>query len=107
MKFEMDGFDELEKKLNKIQKQAKELESKNSIEFSELFATSFMNKYTGFNSIENMIESSSFEVESQEDFEAIPEKEWDEFVNEKTRFKTWKQMMEKAAEDYLGKKFDF
>ena len=42
-------------------------------------------------------------VESEEDFKNIPDKEWDDYVREKTSFQSWNEMLFKAGEDNLGK----
>jgi len=102
IKFELKGFDELSKKLKKASKELESIEEQ-KITFNELFSTAFMTTYTQFNSIDEMIEKSPFKVESEEDFKNIPDKEWDEYISAKTSFQSWKEMMSKASEEYLGK----
>ena len=69
------GLDKLEKQLKQMQKGAKELSRTKQVSFSELFTTSFMKKYTSFSSMDELLNAGGFKVESQEDFEAIPDTE--------------------------------
>ena len=71
------GLDKLEKQLKQMQKGAKELSRTKQVSFSELFTTSFMKKYTSFSSMDELLNAGGFKVESQEDFEAIPDTELD------------------------------
>ena len=103
IKFELKGLEELSKNLDKI---TKELESfkDQRVTFNQLFQPAFMAKYTQFRTINEMVEKSPFKVESEEDFKNIPDKEWDNYVKEKTSFQSWDEMMSKAGQEYLGKK---
>jgi hypothetical protein len=65
-----------------------------------------MRRYTDFPTIEAMTDASGFKIESQEDFEAIPDAEWDVFVRSRTRFSTWKEMQAKAGEEYVVRRLN-
>lgn len=99
-KFELKGSEELSKKFDKVTKELKSLEE----EKNKLFSPTFMAKYTQFRTFNEMVEKSSFKVESKEDFENIPDEEWDIYVKEKTSFQSWNEMMNKSGEEVLGKK---
>ena len=81
-----------------------ELSSPQQVSFAELFTPDFMQSYTQFQSFELMLEASGFSVESAEDFLAIPETEWGQFVNQKTQFSNWQEMQETAAAELVKKK---
>ena len=102
-KFEMKGLEELSKNLDKITKKLESLKEQ-EVSFSELFPSSFMMKYTQFRTIKEMVEKSPFKIESEEDFRNIPDKEWDNYVKEKTSFQSWDEMINKAEIEYLGEK---
>ena len=51
-----------------------------------------------------MLEASGFSVESAEDFLAIPETEWDQFISQKTQFSNWQEMQKTAAVELMKKK---
>lgn len=104
MKFEMSGFDELEKQLKKMEKGARELEQTEGVTFSVLFNESFMKKNTKFNSINDFFKASPFDAETDEDFDAIDENELDKYVESKTKFRSWEEMLNAAIEEYtIGK----
>ncbi|MFW6027153.1 MAG: hypothetical protein ACOCRX_12530 [Candidatus Woesearchaeota archaeon] len=105
--FEMEGFDELQKNLKKLQNKAEELDGRNNIPFDELFNNNFMRRYTNYNSIDEMIEESNFKVETEEDFKKISEDDWDEFIKKNTKFDNWQQMINKAGEEWVAKKLGF
>lgn len=107
MSFKLDGFDELEKRLKKMQKGAEELEKEKEVSFEELFSPVFMRKYTSVESFDELLEKGGFVVNSQEDFANIPDAEFDEHVSKFTNFSTWEDMLGKATEQYVAKKLGF
>ncbi|MDK2788958.1 MAG: hypothetical protein PWP07_2203 [Epulopiscium sp.] len=90
---------DIEKQLKEIEKKLKKVEGKAS--FSELFPPSFMKKYTDFNSIEEFFEYGGFKIYTQEDYNNIPQEELDKIVYEKTKFKTWKEMLQYAGKEEM------
>ncbi|WP_218915171.1 hypothetical protein [Caldanaerobius polysaccharolyticus] len=107
MDFKIEGLDKLQKKFEQIQKAAKELEKTKTVSFNELFTSSFMNKYTNFSTIDEFFEAGKFVINSQEDFEAIPDKELDAHVKNSTVFSSWNDMLSKATEIYISKNLGF
>ena len=99
MSLDTSGFDELEKKLE-------EIGGSNQVSFGELFPDSFISTHTDFETIEELFEESDYEVESEEDFEQIPDEEWDEFIANNTVFSNWKDMMQKAFQRWVSKQLD-
>ena len=77
------------------------------VPFGELFPRSFMIRYTDSENIEEFFENSSWDIESEEDFEAIPEVEMDQHVDDHSRFRTWEQMMSKGGEEYVTRQLGF
>jgi hypothetical protein len=102
--FKITGLDEFKKKLNNLNSDIDKLSGEHAISFNELFSVSFMRKHTQFSSIDEMVNKSPFRVESEEDFERIPDAEWDTYVKAKTSFDSWQEMQSKAAQEYFGKK---
>lgn len=108
MDFELDisGFDKLKGNLEKIGKKLKgnleKLGKKGKVKFSELFPDSFIKKYTQFETLENLFESSDFKVNTVKDLDAIPRDDWDKFINDHTNFSSWEDMMGKAYENASG-----
>ena len=105
--FKTTGFDELEKQLKQMEKAAKELEKTKQVSFGELFTTSFMRKYTSFSTLDELFSTGGFKVESQEDFEAIPDDDLDKHIASSTKFNNWEDMLGEAASLYVAKKLGF
>jgi succinate dehydrogenase/fumarate reductase flavoprotein subunit len=103
-KVETKGFKETINKLEKLRKNAENLSGEHIIPFTELFNPEFMMKHTKFLSIEALFEASGFEVNSKEDFEKIPDDEWEKFIVSNTQFSSWEEMQREAATDYAKAK---
>ena len=97
---EMNGFDELEDSLDSVS-------GESTVTFGELFAESFMRRHTDFDDIEEFFEESPWTVEDEEDFEEIPEDEFDAYVDDTTMFATWESMLGKAGEKWMADQLGF
>lgn len=106
MGFKSDGFDDLLKGLENLEKQAKESCGK-QIPINDLLNVSFMKKYTSFSNFDDFLDASGFVVNSQEDFEAIPDDEFDEYVSNNTNFASWDDMLTTATDAYVSEHFGF
>ena len=102
-KFEFD-FSELEKYFNDIGNKLENLEG--DVPFSDLFTPDFMRQYTSFDSIDSLFEAGGFHVETEEEFDALPEKDLDQHIAKNTKFNSWKEMLDKAGEIYLENRLD-
>ncbi len=100
MSFKITGLDKLQKKLSDLQKNAEALDGEHQVSFSELFNSSFMQRYTNFASIEALIDAGGFQVETPEDFKAIPDDDWDKHIAKTTKFSNWQEMMNEAASEW-------
>lgn len=98
----IEDFNNFEGESNSLEKAAKD--SEHSISFTELFTSEFMRLYTQYQSIEELLTSGGFEVNSEEDYEAIPDEDIDAHVAETTNFRSWKEMLTEAVEAYTIKK---
>ena len=106
----MDGFDEfaddindLEDDLDDLEDNIQELDDTNAATLTDLLTESFMRKYTDFESFEAFCEASPWEVETEEDLEAIPDAEADQYVNKHTQFTNSEQMMGKAHKEWTAR----
>jgi len=107
MGFKIKGLDKLQKQLKQIETNAKKLEKTKTIAFDDLFISSFMRKYTNFSTFDEFLKAGNFIVNTQEDFEAIPDHEMDVHVSKTTSFSSWENMLNKATEDYVSNKLGF
>jgi len=72
------------------------------ISFTELFTSDFMRQYTQYESIDELLSSGGFVVNSEEDYEAIPDEDIDAHVRRTTNFLSWKEMLTEAVEAYTN-----
>ena len=89
--------------LKRLQKNAKKLHGDNEISFEEMFNQTFMRKYTSFESFEKLLEAGNFTVESEYDFDSIPEDKLNDLIKSTTRFTSWNDMLSKAGEEWALK----
>lgn len=101
--FEMSGFDEFERKLNRLSENAQAIDGEHLVPLNDLFPPAFMGEYTDYQSLEELFEASGFTVETPEDFAAIPDAEWDAVIVRVTRFSDWQAMQEKGAAEWIAK----
>jgi len=101
--FEMSGFDKLEQQFDRLRRNAEAMDGEHAVSFAELFSPAFMEEHTQLESFEELFKRGGFTVSSPEDFEAIPEDEWDAVVAAHTEFEDWKAMQEAAAAAWFAK----
>ena len=101
------GFKEFDRKLKKMQQKASELEKGQELQLNELFTDSYMKKNTKCSSLDEMLDKSPFTIETQQDFESIPDDLWDDFVRENSKFFNWEEMQQEAANIYVAKQLGF
>lgn len=103
----IEGLDKLQNRLKQMEKAAKEPEKEEAVSLPVLFSPAFMSQHTRFNSFEDFLSGGGFEVNSQEDFEAIPDDAMDKHVAQTTKFGSWEEMLSTATENYVAKKLGF
>ncbi|WP_242877545.1 hypothetical protein [Desulfosporosinus sp. BG] len=92
----IEGFNNFEVDSDQQQKGANGGEG--SMSFSDLFTSEFMQQYTQFESIEDLLSSGGFVINSEEDYEAIPDEDIDAHVAKTTKFNSWKELLTNAIE---------
>lgn len=106
MKNDFSGLDKLTQGLKQFEQTAKRAD-KEGIKFSELFTETFMRRYTRVSTFDEFLAAGNFEVNSQADFEAIPDDVFDEYVSSNTKFHSWAEMQEQATHEWLSKQLHF
>jgi hypothetical protein len=71
------------------------------VDFSDLFTTSFMRKYTHYRSFDKFLAGGRFNLTCQKDFEDLPEDRMDAHVRKTTRFRSWQEMIDTATDKYI------
>jgi hypothetical protein len=101
--FKISGLDELQNKLSNLADKARELDGQHNVPISELLTADFLAKHTQFLSANDLFEASGFKVESTDDFKAIPDDKWDEFIRSVSSFANWQAMLASAGEEWAVK----
>lgn len=71
------------------------------VTLADLFPSAWMHGNTEFDSFDQMLESSGYDVTCETDFRGIPDHEWDEFVVRHTSFGSWREMLATAMDQYV------
>ena len=90
MKFELNGFDELQHELNQFAKNGESLDDEHSVPFDKLFTKKFMIENTKFS-----------------DMESIDDNKLDNFISSNTNFDSWEDMKSAAGSEWVAKKLGF
>ena len=106
MGISINGLDDLQKKLEELQKKVKSLDGEHKVPIIELFPADFMTRYTEFHSIEEMMSEGGIDFESANESQLETNNVWNEFVSKHTEFNNWNSMMGKAGEEWVSKKLD-
>jgi hypothetical protein len=97
MSIRMTGLKELQQRLENLKNSAEALGGEHSVPMKELLTPDFLATCSTLSSVDEMFERSGFKVESQEDFAAIPDDAWDEFIRTNTSFFSWEEMLQSAT----------
>ena len=81
--------------------------NKNCVEFEtmtlgKLLTQDFINTFTEFSDFDQMIDVSGIKTINNSFTDVFISREWDEFVNYTTDFSGWKEMIERAVENYIS-----
>ncbi len=98
-----DDIDDLMDDFEEMRESAEGLDGNGPSSPSELFSPEFMAQYTGHESFEEFIDESPWTVESEEDFEEIPEEDFDEYVAENTAFGSEEEMTQAATKHWAAR----
>lgn len=103
-KFQTKGVDKAVKRLKKMSNALDDLQQTTEISFNDLFTTDFMIQYTPCSSMDELLQRGGFNVNCQEDFDAIPDDVFDQYISSMTQFNSWEEMKNEAASQYVAKK---
>ncbi|OPL14335.1 MAG: hypothetical protein AVO34_14300 [Firmicutes bacterium ML8_F2] len=92
-----DGFKDFGKQLSKAANN-----SSGNVSFDKLFSEGFMAKHSNLKTIGEMFDKAGITIESEADFEALPEATLNSIVKQYTSFSSWEVMLGKAGEDYMA-----
>jgi hypothetical protein len=102
--FKITGLNELNRKLQDLAKKAQALDGTHNVPISELLTPAFVLKQTRFANADEMFNASGFKIETEQDFAAIPDDKWDEFIRAVSSFSDWQAMLRAASKEWAAKK---
>jgi hypothetical protein len=70
----------------------------------QLLSSSFLQQFTSFDSLTDLLQKGGFSASSAEDLKSLPQTQLDEHVSTNTSFGSLKDMLVKAAEFYAQRK---
>lgn len=94
------GLNELSKKLKQLADNAAKLDGTHTLGMQDVLTPSFMGRHTRFKTVDEFFDASGFKVDTQEEFEAIPEDELDTFVRTESHFPSWKELLQSAGTEW-------
>ena len=89
--------------IDQLKKNFEAVSGTQSIPFSELFNNQFLAECSSFTSLKDMFNKSGFSVETKEDFAAIPDQAWEDFITQNTSYSSWKEMQVDAGRKHIKK----
>lgn len=98
----LEGFDDLSRKLNDLSDRAKELDGKHNVPLPDLLPPTFLSDCSRFSSADELFEARGFKIESAEDFTAIPDDQWNAFIQGNTRYANWDEMLSAAGAAWMA-----
>lgn len=98
------GLDELSKKLDSLAKNAEALNGQQTVSVVELLTPAFVSTHTRFSDANEMFEASGFNIETPEDFKAIPDEAWNGFIRSVSSFENWQAMLSEASKAWAIRK---
>lgn len=102
--FKIEGFDKLQKKFDDFAKKVEVLDGQHHVPVSELLTDAFVSQHTSFSSTDKMFAASGFTIKTQEDFAAIPDAEWDDYIRSISSFNDWQSMLHAAMQEWTKRK---
>lgn len=107
MSFEVKGLKEIQQKLDDLKNRANALDGTHQVSFSVLFDQGFMAQHSKYTSFNDLLLAGGYEVNSEADFKAIPDDDFDKHVSASTNFDSWEDMKKAAAAEYIKKQLGF
>jgi hypothetical protein len=77
-----------------------ELGGTSALPLTDLMDDGFISSCSNYSNLNMLFGASGFKVESKEDFAAIPDEAWEEFVIRETNYGSWEEMQKDAFIKY-------
>ena len=90
--------------LEKLRINLSELPGTSEVKLVDLMNSNFISSCSRYSSLEELFDSSGFKIESKEDFSAIPDDDWNTFIQANTTYENWLEMQKAAMVSYAKAK---
>ena len=100
-KMRMEGSDQLQRKLKRIEENIDPISGSRTIPIQELLNDEFMKGNTNYQTCQEMFDESPFKIESHTDFDVIPDDQRNAYISLNTKFSDWNGMLEEAAKEMI------
>lgn len=100
---EITGMDDFKRELDKMAEESEKLNG-TYVTFEELFPKYFMKRHSDFETFNELLDAGGYNVETQEEFEALPQEEWNDYIKKVTDFTDWQEMLTEAGTRYAGRR---
>jgi hypothetical protein len=98
------GIDEVQRRLRQLSERAQALDGTHEVSVNEILTPDFIQAHTRYASVDEWFEASPFKIATTEDFAAIPDEHWNDYVRTTTDFESWQEMLEAAGAQYVQAK---
>ena len=88
--------------LDRLIKNAKELDGRHQVKMVDVLNSEFVSAHSKFDDLDSLFAASGFKIRSPDDFAAIPDDQWDAFINANTDFDNWAEMQRAGHLQYLS-----
>ena len=89
------------KSLRDLKQNLRRMEGHHDVPMSDLLTDQFIQAHTQLSSLTALLEKSGFVINSIDDFKAIPDKEWDDYISSVSDFQNWQDMLREATRQYV------
>lgn len=89
------------KNLHNLKQNLRRMEGHHDVPMSDLLTDQFIQAHTQLSSSNALFEKSGFVISSIDDFKAIPDKEWDDYISSVSDFQNWQDMLREATRQYV------
>jgi len=92
------------KHLRELSQRAQELDGQHEMTLGELMSGDFVAGCSKFGNLQELFNASGFSLETAEEFQAVPDNEWDAFIATNTSYHSWAEMKSAAVREWARKK---
>jgi hypothetical protein len=88
--------------LNKLIKNIKEMEGTHQVKLTDILHPAFVSAHSTYSDLEALFKASGFKIDTPEDFKAVPDDQWDDFIKTNTDFENWSEMQKAGHREYVA-----